>query len=238
MTKAAGPPNGYEYAGSELSLFEKATNWKRYWRDEIEPYVRGDVLEVGAGIGANTQLLSDLPHRTWTCLEPDATLAGQIEIHEPVQRRVIGTLTALSASDRFDTILYIDVLEHIEDDRSEMIHAAERLSLRGHLIVLSPAHDFLFTEFDAAIGHFRRYSRETLRAAAAPTCLQELRMDYIDSAGVLASAANRLLLNQSMPNERQILTWDRHLVPLSRFVDPILRWSVGKSVLGVWRRDI
>src|ERR1700690_1695262 len=112
-----------EYVGSELALFEKAVNWKRYWSAAVEPYVRGDALEVGAGIGANTRVLAGLPHQTWTSLEPDAALAARPPPVGPAHRRLVGTLSDLN--ERFDTILYIDVLEHIADDRAEMVCAAE-----------------------------------------------------------------------------------------------------------------
>ena len=58
---------------------------------------------------------------------------------------------------------------------------------------------------------------------------------YLDSIGLLASLANRLLLNQSMPTAAQIKTWDSVLVPCSRVLDPFLFGAVGKSVLGIWR---
>ena len=216
--------------GSELALFEKARNWKAYWRSVIAPFVRGAVLEAGAGIGANTRLLRELQHSRWTVLEPDAGLSAQIEGADEV---LTGTLDDLPNEHRFDTILYIDVLEHIEDDRAELRHAAAHLNDGGHVIVLSPAHSFLFTPFDSAIGHFRRYTRESLRQAAPPE-LTLRKLIYLDSAGMLASLGNRLLLRRSMPTESQILAWDRLLVPLSRVLDPIFAGRVGKSVLGVW----
>lgn len=224
-----------EYVGGELKLFEKAVNWKRYWRNGIQPFVGGDVLEVGAGIGANTRMLSDLPHRSWTCLEPDRTLAAQIPRMGPGYLTYMGTIEALPTHERFDTILYIDVLEHIEDDRAELLRAAAHLKPEGYLIVLSPAHQFLYTRFDHAIGHFRRYSRAMLRAVAPPD-LCEVKVVYMDTLGMLASAANRFLLNQSMPKENQILTWDRIMVPVSRWLDPLFFNRVGKSIVGVWRQ--
>ena len=224
----------FAYVGSELSIFEKARNWKSYWRREIAPYVHGDVLEVGAGIGANTRVLADLKFDSWTALEPDASLAAQIELPTSAHRRVVvGTLEDID--ERFDSILYIDVVEHIEDDRAELARAAMHLSEGGALIVLSPAHPFLYTPFDAAIGHFRRYTRASLRAIA-PAGLEEVRVDYLDSAGMLASAANRMLLKSAMPTERQILTWDRLLVPVSCAIDRVFAGRIGKSVLGIWRR--
>ena len=234
MSEAVQAP-AFEYAGSELVLFEKAVNWKRYWRAQIAPFVHGNVLEAGAGIGANTRLLASLPFRSWTCLEPDAALAAQIELPSGLHRKITGTIASVAES--FDSIIYIDVLEHIEDDKTEMARAAARLSPGGHLIVLAPAHAFLYTPFDAAIGHFRRYCRASLRRAV-PAGLSESKIIYLDAAGLLASAANRLLLRQSMPTEQQILAWDRLMIPVSRAIDPLFGHGLGKSVLGVWRREV
>jgi len=125
------------------------------------------------------------------------------------------------------------VLEHIEDDRDEMARAAERMKPDGTLVILAPAHPFLYTPFDAAIGHFRRYTRKSLRAAAPPALRLE-KLVYLDAAGMLASAANRLLLQSASPTERQILTWDRLLVPVSRGIDSLFAGHAGKSILGVW----
>ena len=227
---SAAPP--FAYAGCELSIFEKAHNWKNYWREQIAAHVRGDVLEVGAGIGANTRLLADLNFESWTALEPDAGLEQQIEAPSERHRKMVGTLEDVDG--RFDAILYIDVLEHIEHDRAELERASEHLNPGGALIVLAPAHPFLYTPFDAAIGHYRRYTRATL-AAAAPVELKQIRLGYLDCAGMLASAANRVLLKSAMPTERQILTWDRVLVPVSCAIDRVFAGSVGKSVLGIWQ---
>lgn len=220
-----------------MAIFEKACRWKAYWRSRIADFVHGDVLEVGAGIGANTTLLAGLDYRSWTCLEPDAQLAAEIENPAGGKHRVlIGTIRELRPSERFDAILYIDVLEHIEDDGAEMKRAAERLHPGGALIVLSPAHQSLYAPFDAEIGHFRRYSRSSL-AATIPQGLEQASLVYLDSVGMLASAANRLLLHSPMPTEGQILTWDRWMIPVSRLLDPLFGWRMGKTVLGVWRRE-
>ena len=224
------------YPGLELKLFEQAHNWKSYWSSRIAPYVRGAVLEVGAGIGANTRLLASLDFVHWTCLEPDQSLAQQIEL--PLGGRhglTLGTIDDLDAGQQFDSILYIDVLEHIAEDGAEMARAAARLRPGGALIVLSPAHPFLFTPFDEAIGHYRRYTRATLRQTVPP-CLAEVTVTYLDSVGMLASLGNRLLLGQSMPTAQQIGVWDRWMVPPSRIADRLTGGLIGKSVLGVWRR--
>lgn len=223
----------YQYAGSELEIFEKAHHWKAYLRHAMRPYVRGSVLEVGAGLGANTRQFAALAFDRWTCLEPDESLLEQIEMG-PRHESILGDLTALDPARRFDAILYIDVLEHIEDDAAELQRAASHLSPDGALIVLSPAHPWLFTPFDRAIGHFRRYTKASLKAVA-PRHLRCAKLAYLDSVGMLASIANRLFLDQAMPTASQIRTWDSFLVPCSRVLDLLLFGAAGKSVLGIWR---
>ncbi len=235
MSALPDTATGFDYVGGELALFENAVRWKSYWRRQIAGYIAGDVLEVGAGMGANTEMLTGLPHRSWTCVDPDAALAAQI-ISKTTALVTVVTGTIQETSGKFDTILYIDVLEHIEDDAAEVVRAAARLRPGGHLIVLSPAHQNLYTPFDQAIGHYRRYSLQSLKAAAAKAMeLRAEKLIYLDSVGLIASAANRVLLRQSMPTRQQILAWDRLMIPLSRLLDPCLGWQVGKSVLGIWK---
>lgn len=232
---------GGAYVGSELELFAAAVNWKRRLRRETSVHVRGDVLEVGAGIGATTAALRHDGVRTWTCLEPDPAFCATIEaagargaLRGDV-RVARGTLEELRAAEAFDTVLYIDVLEHIEDDRAEAARAARALRPGGRLVVVAPAHPWLFSPFDAAVGHHRRYTRPSLRAVM-PDGLREVDCRYLDSAGMLASAANRLVLSRSLPTARQIRVWDRLLVPASSILDRLTGHALGKSLLGVWER--
>ena len=229
----------FKYVGSELDLFAAVWNWKAYWSQQIQPFLRGDILEVGAGIGSNTRLLAPSGSGRWVCLEPDPELTRQLVKHfgETETRRsyetVCGTLESL-AGQKFDTIIYIDVLEHIANDREELNRAASHLRPGGHLIVLSPAHQRLFSPFDAAIGHFRRYNRPMLRMIS-PENLRLERMRYLDCAGLILSAANMLLLRQSMPTKAQLRFWDQWIVPISRVVDKLFLYSVGKTIIAVWR---
>jgi len=233
-----------EYPGGELELFREAHSWKRYVRDQIQQFVRGDVLEVGSGIGATTTALHRDDCKSWTCLEPDGRLAKDLSIATSGLRDESGraphvsvaTIDSLGASAGFDTILYIDVLEHIADDRGQLAIAAKCLRSDGHLIVMSPAHQWLFTPFDKAIGHHRRYSRKTL-TACTPEDLRLVRLRYFDSVGIAASLANRFFLRTSMPTIGQIAVWDRWMVPLSRVVDPLLGFLAGKSILAIWHRN-
>jgi SAM-dependent methyltransferase len=233
--------HSYSYVGNELELFAEAVHWKRYFRSAIADRLVGDVLEVGAGIGETARHLLDGRQRSWLCLEPDERLGTRLRAWAeagdvaPLPTVQIGTTADLDPRSRFDTILYIDVLEHIEDDRAEMARAAELLAPRGALIVLSPAFQQLFSDFDRSVGHFRRYTRASL-AEVMPPSVRQVRLRYLDSVGFLASLSNRALLRQALPTRRQIALWDRVMIPASRVLDPLLARSFGRSVLAVYER--
>lgn len=232
------------YLGEELALFEKAYNWKNYWADLVSKYIVGDVVEIGAGMGSTTKYLYERhnPHATWVCIEPDPILVEKLngvvaEEQWPNCQVIEGTLSSVTLPQQFDTALYIDVLEHIEDDAAEVKRALSVLKPGGYLIALSPAHQWLFSPFDSRIGHFRRYSKESLNRVV-PEHLERIALQYVDSAGLFASLANKMLLKRSMPNAKQLQFWNSCLVPISRVSDGVLSYSVGKSVLGVWRKPI
>lgn len=230
----------FAYPGTELDLFSSQRNWKAYWARQLRPFVKGDVLEVGAGIGSNTPFLDSIGGTgRWVCLEPDPALSARLTQSLGRMRAgrshevVCGTIDRLSGQ-KFDTIVYIDVLEHIRDDREELDRAVMHLRPGGHIIVLSPAHPRLFSPYDAAIGHVRRYNARMLRNISPPALRLE-RLRYLDCAGLILSAANTLFLRQSMPTPAQLRFWDRWMVPLSRVLDKVFLYSVGKTIVAIWR---
>ena len=231
----------FKYVGSELGLFADVWNWKEYWSRQIRPFLRGDILEVGAGIGSNTRFLDpDGGPGRWVYLEPDPELHGLLvkSFAETKPRRayetVVGTLASMT-DQQFDTIIYIDVLEHIDNDREELNQAAAHLRPGGNLIVLSPAHQRLFSPFDAAIGHIRRYNRPMLQTIS-PADLQLERTRYLDCLGMILLAANVLLLRQSMPTKAQLRFWDHWIIPVSRVLDKLFLYSLGKTIIAVWSK--
>jgi SAM-dependent methyltransferase len=229
------------YVGSELELFATARNWKAYFSSVLVPFIGARVLEVGAGLGSNIPYLHTPAVRQWTSLEPDPDLARRIT--ERIARGelpatsqvVVGTIESVNAASQFDTIFYIDVLEHIADDAGELACAARHLAPQGKLVVLAPAHEFLFSQFDAAIGHYRRYSTASLSALSPPGC-QLCASLMLDSAGFFASLANRFLLAAAMPSTRQIAFWDKVFVPVSRLLDNLAAYKFGKTIITVWVR--
>jgi SAM-dependent methyltransferase len=232
----------YKYPGEELEIFSQAICWKSYCSSQIHGYLGQRVLEVGAGIGATTRTLCNRPYEIWLALEPDSKMAAeltrQVELETlPSYCKIqCGTLEDVIPGQLFNTILYVDVLEHIKDDFSELQRAANLLSPGGFLIVLAPAYQCLYTSFDRAIGHYRRYSLQRL-LDLTPVGVKCVRTRYLDSVGLLALLGNRGLLKAKHPTRKKIIFWDRYMVALSQILDLILFYSIGKSILVVWQRE-
>jgi 2-polyprenyl-3-methyl-5-hydroxy-6-metoxy-1,4-benzoquinol methylase len=228
------------YIGSELMLFQNATTWKKYFESKLKPYIFGNVLEVGAGLGGTTPYLHNDNVDQWTCLEPDPKLATFIKEKLSTGRLPnnckVFTGTIDDIRDDFNTILYIDVIEHIENDRKELERAYQKLKYGGYLVILVPAFQIMYSEFDKAIGHYRRYTVNTLKAAV-PNEMHLEKIAYLDSLGLVASIMNKLMLKQTSPSEKQILFWDRVIVPLSKLTDKLFFYQFGKSLIGIWRKS-
>lgn len=234
----------YQYVGVELDRFAQVTNWKAYIKSEIGNYIKGHVLEVGAGIGGITGILFSGREESWACLEPDNDLFNRLtksldnlpSVNNEFPKAIKGNIDHPALDRKFDTILYIDVLEHIENDVLEVKKASQKLEKEGVLIVLAPAHQWLFSSYDDKVGHFRRYSKNQLIKIRHPGT-RLLRLRYLDSVGILASLINKIILGGNIPTRYQLVFWDRCMVPISHLLDSILGHKIGKSVYAIWQKQ-
>jgi len=93
----------------------------------------------------------------------------------------------------------------------------------------------LFSPFDKAIGHYRRYNKYRLQKVI-PKQLQKKKIFYLDCLGFFASLTNKWFLKKEYPTLKDVKFWDRLIVPISKIIDPIIGYSTGKSLIGVWQK--
>ena len=79
----------YNYVGSELFIFKNALNWKKYWASMLFPHISGDILEVGAGIGANISSIYNTKVKSWSAVEPDKSLLDEFERQIEIEKLAI-----------------------------------------------------------------------------------------------------------------------------------------------------
>ena len=123
------------------------------------------ILDLGAGFGGNIAVLA--PFGDVDALEVHPDGAAALDAMDDV-RRVFREHVPFSTSERWDVICAIEVLEHFEDDVAAMAWTRDHLEPGGVLIATVPAHPWLFSDHDEAVGHHRRYTRASLEALVPP----------------------------------------------------------------------
>ena len=201
--------------------------------DGFDPDIRGRVLEVGAGVGTITRkLLERYPDISVVALEPADNLYDELHAVTALSDRVEArrqTLAEYAAeAGRFDTVIYLNVLEHIADDEAEVRGAARLLNPGGALLVFGPALEWLYSELDHKAGHYRRYSVGQLRRLADAAGLEVVSAHYLDVMGVLPYLVVYRLLRRTEITGSTMWGYDRLVVPFSRTVQRL----VGSPPLG------
>lgn len=227
--------NHFEYYGKDLEALSFAPRYHQWILDTIAPYLGREVAEIGAGTGNFTRLLLDAERYLVTALEPSANMFPQLDAlrrPHPQLKTENGFLSdyAPRMQDAFDSVLYINVLEHIEDDLGELGHARSILRRDGRLVIFVPALQWLYGRLDELVGHFRRYHREPLRQLVETAGFRVVRLHYFDIAGILPwFIVFRILRRETIPSS--VSLYDNLVVPVMRRVESVVRPPVGKNLL-------
>ena len=214
---------------------EAARNYNAWLFSRCEPHLGRRVLDVGAGIGTFVELAA--PGREVVAVEPDpafwpvlAERFGESPNVEVVQ----GTADDVAGS--FDSILCLNVLEHIADDLSTLCRFHELLVPGGKLLLLVPAHPSLYGGIDRAMAHERRYRKAELRRRLVAAGFEVDTLRLVNPAGALGWLVSSRLRRREHVPEGQLLLYDK-LVPLLRFLDRV-ELPLGLSVWAVARRTM
>jgi SAM-dependent methyltransferase len=227
---------GFIYLGSELEIFANTPNWKKYVQAEISKVIQNQDygVEIGSGLGSNSPYLSKFV-RKYIGIEPDANLVEKSKMRYPNFEFEVGFSAKLEELKvPVNLIFYIDVLEHIEDDQMELALVAQFLAPNGKIVILVPAFEFLFSNFDRRVGHFRRYSKSSL-ASKVPDSLKITEIKYLDCLGMLLSFLAKMFSLNNAVTTRSIRIW-HSLIPLSKNLDHLFRNRFGKSIFLVLER--
>jgi SAM-dependent methyltransferase len=199
---------------------------------------------VGAGTGTITRkLVERVPDVSIVALEPADNLFASLDAYAALTDRVTaqhGTLAERGAQHEgaFDAVMYVNVLEHIADDRREVRLAAEALKPGGALLVFGPALEALYSQLDHKAGHYRRYSLHHLREIVEGANLRIVSLRYFDLLGLLPYLVVYRWLHRTQITSSTMWGYDRLIVPVSRLIQQILGHPpAGKNVILVARKD-
>lgn len=222
----------------EFGALSLADNYREALLREFSPFLRGNVLEVGAGIGQITEaLLQKREVARLVSIEPHPAFCRQLREKFPRHTIIQGTVDDLGENGDWNAVVSINVLEHIERDEQELENYHRRL-LKNHgtLCLFVPARPEIYGQIDRDFGHFRRYTKSELREKLFRAGFQIPRLRYYNIAGYLAWWLNFCLLKKHHFNPGAVRFFDRFIFPAvyaleSRVCPPPL----GQSLLAIAR---
>jgi len=235
-------PAQFVYDGGELAAMVEAHNYYDWLLSYFGAHLKGRVIEVGAGIGTLSRLILRFQDvRQLTAVEPAANLFPMLLQQIGADGRVKllkGYLQDVAARGSADTLVSVNMLEHVEDDEAFLRLAYQALLPGGVCLLFAPAIQGLYGSLDRAFEHFRRYSKRELALKLSAAGFQIELLRYFNLPGVFAWFIAGKVLGKTSLRVRDTRLYDRWVVPwistLERYWEPPL----GQSLLAVARRPM
>lgn len=228
-----------KYSGWELKYFDNSKNFRIYQYKLIKKFLLNKILEVGAGNGAFAKILINYNYKNLYLTEINKKLyksLKNINFLNKIKKNRIFNKKITNIKKKFDTILYLDVLEHINDHEQEIINALRKLKKNGYLVISVPAIQSLYSKYDKSIGHYRRYNKEMFVKIIRKLNLKCEKLLYFDSIGLFFLILNKILnLNPKKNVKLGTKLWNM-LIPISQFLDKIVMHKFGKSLICVIKK--
>ena len=217
-----------------LDRLADAVRYNSWMFDRIRPWIGSRVLEIGSGIGTLSAFLVDRACVVLTDTREEylARLRQRFEGLPNISvARLYLPRDAALAGELFDTVICLNVLEHVDDDIGSLTAIHRLLQPGGRLVLLVPALPALYGTIDEALGHHRRYTRAELEGKFERTGFRVRHIEYFNLAGVPGWwLAGRVLRRQMIP-AGSLRLYDA-LVPLFR-LERFLPWRVGQSLITI-----
>ncbi len=217
------------YSGVDnLEVMMEATNYNAHLIEIVTSYVKSTkaLVDFGAGTGTFARPMSERGYEV-VCVESDSYLRQKLASQGFTVYHDITELPTMSA----DFIYTLNVLEHIENDHLILLQIFSTLKPGGRLLVYVPAFAILYTSMDRKVGHYRRYSRQSLVRALRRAGFQVDDARYVDCVGFLATLLYRLVGNKEGDiNPSALRLYDRVAFPVSRALDRHFSSLFGKNL--------
>jgi SAM-dependent methyltransferase len=230
---ASGAPETEDF---EFAALRQANNYRQAVFNEFVSALAGNVLETGCGIGQMTELLRRHPRISHLlCVEPNPEFCSEHRRKFPEIDLLPGTIDSLPAGSAWDAIVSVNVLEHIEEDERELQRYCELLKERcGRLCLIVPARPEIYAPIDRRFGHFRRYTKRSLREKLTAAGFRLEKLAYFNLLGYFAWWTSFRLLKQQRFDPRQVRLFDLMVFPVMNWCETTLfRPPIGQSLVAV-----
>jgi 2-polyprenyl-3-methyl-5-hydroxy-6-metoxy-1,4-benzoquinol methylase len=230
------------FATDDLHTMRDARRYQAHLFSMFRPFIGSRVLEVGSGIGTTTQALVEVADLV-VGIEPNRSSVAHL-------RETVGSHPRFELHDchleecdraqlvaaRFDTVLCVNVLEHIEDDAEAVQLFAEIAApANGHVLIFVPAVEAVYGPLDAALGHHRRYCKRSLARLFDRAGLHLEVMKYTNPVGLLAWMIYTYVTRRAAHSAHQIALFETLVAPWALPLERIVPVPVGLSLFAVGR---
>jgi SAM-dependent methyltransferase len=230
-----------EYTLLDQRLMQKAERYFAWQARMALAHVGRRVIEIGCGTGNFTRHLLDRELVVGLDVVEDCVAHLRERLGDPanVESFVMDVQDPeFLELKRFkpDTVVCLNVLEHIRDDRLALEHMREVLEPGGHAVFLLPAFESLYGPIDEKLGHFRRYTKRNWRALAEAVGFRVEVSKYFNFPGFFGWWANARVFKKEQQSEAQIKFFDSKVVPTISKIESGIEPPVGQSIFTVLAR--
>ena len=225
-----------------LNQLSEINRYNRWIYDQFSACLGQRILEVGSGTGNITQFLLT-GNRTVVATDVLPKYRQELTTRFPdnqhLQIRTFDldrTVPAEFIAHPFDTVVCLNVLEHIEDDRGELQKVYETLESGGHCLIFVPALMWLYGAFDEKVGHFRRYTKNELEEKGKAAGFKIVKSKYFDFVGIFPWYIKYKLLKSASLESGAVTAYDKFAVPVTKQFERFLKFPVGKNILTVLQK--
>lgn len=223
-----------------LEVIAKADRFNRWMFDQFKDQLKGEILEIGSGIGNISQLvieeghsitLSDYNEEYCDFLKNKFSQNANVKeilsidlVHPDFPNKYF------TYKEKFDTIFLLNVIEHIKDDLVAIKNCKYLLKKDGHVVLLAPAYSWLYSSFDKQLGHLRRYSLKSLKELLKKNEFNILSGSHFNFAGIAGWFLFGKLFNKKMLGSSEMSAFNK-IVPLAKVIDNVFLKKIGLSVV-------
>jgi SAM-dependent methyltransferase len=240
VNATSAPANeSFVYSGTELDAMAEAHNYCRWIMRYFAPYLGSRVVEIGAGTGTFSELLLKQETTAELVLFEAASNLFPLLRQRFASRKVqlhCGSFACSLLSEPADSVVLVNVLEHIQDDGSLLSQIRDSLCPSGRILLFVPALTWNYGSLDRAFGHYRRYSKRGLRHTLEAAGFRVMLMHHVNVMGIASWFFAGKVFRQTTLRPAQVRWYDRWVVPWSFKLEQIFEPPLGQSLLAVATR--
>jgi SAM-dependent methyltransferase len=235
-------PSGFNTMSSEI---QNAHNYNSWLISKIRPFIGKSVIEIGTGYGNFYKLIKPNCDNYYS-VDIDQT-AIDIAMHKNSNcTYFLGDIADIDFASSikqysFDTVICLNVLEHIKEDKTAIENMLKILKIKGYLVVFVPAFQKLYSLMDSFAGHHRRYTINVFKDLIKDLRMEHICLEYCNPIGGIGWYINKFIKHKDLDSKlinNQIKIFDNFIMPISTFLNPLTKRFFGQSLLFVGRRIV